>query len=97
MEEEIESVPAISYQNNYKTKDCGIDVNVNKAKANDNKLTWAKLQYPIFDLLVLEAFFLNLIDLLVKNTPLFESKEVNCNYKKFFIATTSKKSLNIAF
>lgn len=91
----MKSAPAISYQNNDKSKDCVVDININKAEVNDNKLTWAKPQYPIFDLLVLEAFFLNLIGLLVKNTSSFESKGVDFSHKKFFITTTPKKSPNI--
>lgn len=40
---------------------------------------------------VFEAFLINLIDLLVENANLFESKKINYSHKKFFDITTIKK------
>ena len=89
--EEVESAPAISYQNDYETEDHDVDVNANEAEANDNDLALAEGQYSTPDPSVLKAFFANLVGLPVENASSFESEGVDCNHKKLFIATTAKK------
>ncbi|WP_375449238.1 hypothetical protein [uncultured Nostoc sp.] len=89
--EEIELVPAISYQNDYKTEDLDVNINANEAEANDNDLAWAKGQYLTPDLSVLKAFLANSVGLPVENASSFEFEGVDCNHKKLFIANTTKK------
>ena len=90
MGEKVELALAILYQNNYRTKDLNVDVNVNKAEANDNDLIWAEDQYPMRNPSVLKVFLANWVDLPVENTDSFESKGENYSNKKFFVVTTSK-------
>lgn len=42
LEKEVESALAILYKNNYKAKDFNVNVNLDKAKANEKKLVQAE-------------------------------------------------------
>ena len=66
---------------------------LDKAKAKNNDLAWAKSQYLTPNSLVFETFLANLVDLPVKITNSSKSKKVDCSHKKLIIGINAKKEL----
>ena len=93
LEEEVESAPAISHQNDCEAEDLDADVNADEAEAKYNDLAWAEGQYLTPDPSVFKAFLANSVGLPVENTDSFESEGVDCSHEKSFVATTAKKKL----